>query len=902
MDTSDSKKTATTLQSGERILKPVGKNIQRPSELQGSTESSSTGPTRPSELQRPTESSSTRPARPSEVQRPTESSSTRPARPSEVHRPTESSSTRPARPSEVQRPTESSSTRPARPSEVHRPTESRPSSPVRPSESSSSMPTVTQAVVKTDPKETTKIVKISRNFTIYGNKDGAKVVNERPDGLGDGDIYHEGTKIIKVTATPNSVAYNPETGYATAKVTIRLAVWEKDYTEKDYSDHLSLTKQIQHSVFVGKGITSEGIGTKNKDNTYSGYKYVEISATPFAPTNDDKYETAIYKSNYHGKNGFQNLSPDDYPKDNTHQDWLAIQDIRVQANADGSELYGINNLAITGCFNFYFKVVTKTWSEYSEDIATMNKPIVTTTPGDYDVQPTETLDSIKEVVGKGYDITGSYTDTLSVKNSVLNLDKINNLKLLKVTKQRPSIQRSSITGESLKEFSSKLETSLNVKVPFSGFGAAFSSDIKTTSSTENSISENRRFVKITSMLKNKEYDLLLDYKNNLDTELLSSKFLNDLNSSDPTAIIEHYGTHIILGAVYGARASYNMSYVKSVSNITTARTFENITSIGYNSTGGTKGEKKEENKKSAIAKLVDELGGIEKLSEEKFKELMSAYMHELDVQNQAKEASTSNSFENTTTYANGIVYGGDWDLSADIRDGKLDKIPAWERTADPRSNDPLINHQWCDFIPGKLVPIYEFVPAGCKVTAEKLRQEWTRYIDSKGKKLTPTNQSIISLPGGINVTGNEECVKSLNSDREVSTRKNKETGWKVRFELVNLENGNVAVVVQLTVGEDGLGGNRILMLHYPIEVTCDGPAVIDTTRYNCIYETQGSIYRQEHDLFDVTRFFLDCPFLDFEHHPDNKVFIRVDGGGDDSSNIRIKVDYFHIPVLVDAKE
>ena len=869
MDTSDSKKTATYLQSGERISKPVGKNIQRPSELQGSSESSSTVPTRPSELQRPTESTSTRPARPSEVQRPTESSSTRPARPSEVHRPTES----------------------------------RPSSPVRPSESSSSMPTVTQAVVKTDPKETTKIVKISRNFSIYGNKDGAKVINERPDGLGDGDIYHEGTKIIKVTATPNSVAYNPETGYATAKVTIRLAVWEKDYTEKDYSDHLSFTKQIQHSVFVGKGITSEGIGTKNKDNTYSGYKYVEISATPFAPTNDDKYETAIYKSNYHGKNGFQNLFPDDYPKDNTHQDWLAIQDIRVQANADGSELYGINNLAITGCFNFYFKVVTKTWSEYSEDITTMNKPIVTTTPGDYDVQSTETLDSIKEVVGKGYDIIGSYTDTLSVKNSVLNLDKINNLKLLKVTKQRPSIQRSSITGESLKEFSSKLETSLNVKVPFSGFGAAFSSDIKTTSSTENSISENRRFVKITSMLKNKEYDLLLDYKNNLDTELLSSKFLNDLNSSDPTAIIENYGTHIILGAVYGARASYNMSYVKSVSNITTARTFENITSIGYNSTGGTEGgKKKEENKKSAIAKLVDELGGIEKLSEEKFKELMSAYMHELDVQNQAKEASTSNSFENTTTYANGIVYGGDWDLSADIRDGKLDKIPAWERTADPRSNDPLINHQWCDFIPGKLVPIYEFVPAGCKVIAEKLRQEWTRYIDSKGKKLTPTKQSIISIPGGINVKGDKKTVKSLNLDREVSTRKNKETGWKVRFELVNLENGNVAVVVQLTVGEDGLGGNRILMLHYPIEVTCDGPAVIDTTRYNCIYETQGSIYRQEHNLFDVTRFFKDCPFLDFEHHPDNKVFIRVDGGGDDSSNIRIKVDYFHVPVLVDAKE
>ena len=867
MATSDPKKAATTLRSGGRISKPVGKNQyitnQRP---------------------RPSVSSSTRPARPSA----------------------------------------STSTRPA-----------------RPSSGSSTRPTVAKAVLKTDPKVTTKIEKISRIFTIYGNKDGAKVINERPAGYGDGNIGDEGTRIIKVTATPNSVAYNSATGYATVKVTIRLAVWEKDYSSKKNRDYLSLTKQIQHSVFVGKGRTIEGIGTKNKDNTYSGYKYVEVSATPFAPTNNDKYETAIYKSNYHGGNGFQNLSPLDYPKDNTHQDWLAIQDIRVQANADGNELYGTNNLAITGCFNFYFKVVTKTWSEYSEEITTMNKPRVTTTPGPYDVQSTETLDSIKEVVGKGYDITGGYTDTSSVKHSVLDLNKINNLQLLKVTKQRPFIQRSSITGESLKEFSSKLETSLNVKVSFSGFGAAFSSDTKTTSSTEKSMSENRRFVKMISMLKNKEYDLLLDYKNNLNTELLSPTFLNDLNSSDPTAIIENYGTHIILGAVYGASASYNMSYIKSVSNITTARTFENTTSIGYNSTGGTKGEKKEENKKSAIAKLVDELGGVEKLSDAEFKELMSAYKYELDVQNKAKEASkndskssgsgskssssgsklsgwgasaetsysesetTSNSFENTTTESNGIAYGGDWALSAAIRNGELDKIPAWEISADPRSNDPLINHQWCDFIPGRLVPIYEFVPARCKVTAEKLRQEWTRYIDSKGKKLTPTKQSIISLPGGINITGNKDCVKSLNSDREVDSGKNKATGWKVRFELVNLENGNVAVVVQLTVGEGGLGGNRtLMMLHYPIEVTNPdgGTTVIDTTTYNCSYETSGTIYRQEHSLFDVTRFFMDCPFLNLVKNPNNKVYIRVDGGGDDSSNIQIKVDNFYIPVLVDAED
>lgn len=837
-------------------------------------------------------------------------------------------------------PTESSSTRPARPSELQRPRPAtRPSTSVRPSSDSSSEPTVTKVVVKTDPKEKTEIVKISRNFSIYGNQNGATVINEKQRaglGNGDGNIGdgEDGTKIIQVTAIPNTVAYNTKTGKATVDVTIRLDVWEKDYANKGVRDYLSLTKNLVYYEDVEKSST-EGIGTKNKDNTYSRYKYVEISATPFAPTNrNNKYETAIYQSKYHGSKGFQNLSKYDFPEVNRYQDWLAIEDIRVQANADGSELHGTDNLAITGCINFYFKVVTKTWSEYSEEITTMNKPRPreTTEPGTYPGLTEETLGLIENVVAHGYDITGGYADTSSVKHKVLDLDKINKLKRLSMD-DRSSIQRSTITGESLEEFSSNLEESLDVKVSFSGFGAAFSSDTTTTSSKKESMSENRRFAKITSMVKNKKYDMLLDYKNNLDPELLDSTFLNDLNTSDPDTIIENYGTHVILGAWFGASASYNMSYVKSVSNITTARTFKNITSIGYNSTGGTKGEKKEENKKSAIAKLVDELGGIEKLSEEKFKALMDTYKYELDVQNKAKEASkndskssgsglkpsggwgvsvstsysesetTSNSFENETTDINVIVYGGDWDLSTDIIQGEDDKISAWERSANPKFNDSSINHTWCDFIRGRLIPIYEFVPAGYKVTAEELRQAWTSYIARKGKKLTPTKQDIKTI--SINVKGDKNCVKCLNDhDREVSTSKNKETGWKVRFELVNLENGNVAVVVQLTVGEDGLGGNRtLLMLHYPIEVTCDSFAVIDTTKNGCsTYETSGSIYRKEHNLFDVTRFFLDCPFLDFEHHPDNKVYISVDGGGDDSEHIRIKVDNFYIPVLVDAKE
>ena len=100
---------------------------------------------------------------------------------------------KPARPARPTRP--SLSTRPARPTAAS---------------SSTSGPTVTRTVIKTEPKVTTRIEKVSRNFTIYGNKDGAKVINERPAGYGDGNIGDDNNRIVQVTATPNSVAYNSD--------------------------------------------------------------------------------------------------------------------------------------------------------------------------------------------------------------------------------------------------------------------------------------------------------------------------------------------------------------------------------------------------------------------------------------------------------------------------------------------------------------------------------------------------------------------------------------------------------------------------------------------------------------------------------------------------------------------
>ncbi len=798
--------------------------------------------------------------------------------------------------------------------------------------------------VKTAPKVITKIVKLSKKFTIYGNRGG--VVVKRRYG-GDGNLSTDYYRYVDVSGKP-TFSYDGKEGTASFKVNFSFYAYEEKAGNNHNRDGLEFTESIIVSEKVGKESEIIGIGTKNIDKTYDAYKHVEVSVEPFAP--QKSYGEAFYRGKYGSgdKPGFRNIDLADAPEAHRHQDWMSIDDVRVKLDGYGSELYGTDHLAMEGRVTFYVKVTTTTWNEYTDETAA-GKNSASVMNGSYPVLDESTMNSIREVVGRGYDITGSYADSYSVRHDVLDIDKINSMKRIKHNSLNPVVIRESIKGDSLSEYSSNIETKLNVKVSAAAFGASFSNDYSSTSKTENKASENRKFVKIKSLYRKDEYEMLIDYKNGLNKDFLNPLFLEHLNSSTPASIIEMYGTHVLLGGVYGASASYMMSYIKSVNSITTAKTFSNTTTIGYQQGGGLKStdeaekkNKKKEEEKSAIAKLVDELGGIEKVSPNQLKEIINSYNATLKEQNSAsgnndsqnenekkkeseKTGSTStvqgngfslstsysesvnesNKFENESTEENAIVYGGDWNLAREIQDGDLSKIIEWEKSL---YNSPNTNH-WCDFIPGTLIPIYEFIPVGYKITAEEVRKVWTSYIESKGKTLVPTQQKMLPLINGISIRGNNNVVKNISNndcDREISTEDRKCTGWKVRFELVNLDNGNVAVVVQYTVGESGLHANRsLLMLHYPIEVSNEdgGMCVVDTTKCHNVYEAEGEFWRKNNKLIDITRFFYDCPFLDFINNPNNCVQIKLDGSGsNDSGNMEIKIDNFYIPVLTNVED
>ena len=101
-----------------------------------------------------------------------------------------------------------------RPLIVKRPsTVRRPSTVTRPSTSTSTRTSSTTK--KTDPIITTKIVKVSNSFTLYGNRDATVEVVKR----GDGDLNASNSRIVKVSATP-TLTYDSNTGNVKARVTI----------------------------------------------------------------------------------------------------------------------------------------------------------------------------------------------------------------------------------------------------------------------------------------------------------------------------------------------------------------------------------------------------------------------------------------------------------------------------------------------------------------------------------------------------------------------------------------------------------------------------------------------------------------------------------------------------------
>lgn len=187
---------------------------------------------------------------------------------------------------------------------------------------------------------------------------------------------------------------------------------------------------------------------------------------------------------------------------------------------------------------------------------------------------TKSMGESYQVLGYGYDITGEYLVNSSIKNSVLDIEKIINEKPNRFRKEFVGETNNQIyLGEDYYSYLKEIYTKNNFKgsvaespkeakfdynnkenIPYL-FSATFNSEL----TNKYNISNQYSFARVDMMIKQRQYLLNVipeDVKN-----YLTESFETDLNRLSSDDIVSKYGTHVLLDFVVGGSCS---AFYKSV--------------------------------------------------------------------------------------------------------------------------------------------------------------------------------------------------------------------------------------------------------------------------------------------------------------------------------------------------
>jgi len=116
-------------------------------------------------------------------------------------------------------------------------------------------------------------------------------------------------------------------------------------------------------------------------------------------------------------------------------------------------------------------------------------------------------------------------------------------------------------------------------------------------------------------------------------------------------------------------------------------------------------------------------------------------------------------------------------------------------------------------------------------------------------------------------------------------------------ELVNFENGEVGAAIALNVYEGGLDENRTILQSHLTKViplgNCASMA-IDTSLTHSTFSVEGQLTGKHHEWIDVTDYFASCKFIDTYG---SRVYVKLDGKGDDGGNIGVQ-GRLKVPVVM----
>lgn len=745
-------------------------------------------------------------------------------------------------------------------------------------------------------------ITICKPFKFLGNEGNARV--RMYNQLGDGDIDTGDGGKVYTTVSANLKQIS------TTEVRLELTynVWESSWEKKRAnSDRLFFvaTESFNLSEYAKNETIQNGQETTHILRSF---------------TLDDSCLQKVYYKDYFktddSRTNWLPVDPESYRENNNPQEWMPCKDLQVKIDGTGKELVEKGNIGVKGLVYITINMRIQK-SVYIPDEVIESQQQQNRTKGNFPVLST-IPNKVRNVLGRGYYIDKRYAHTTSLaQGRVLDLDALNSFNRIEVDDNR-QYEGETYQGSGLKEYTSSIEKSLSVKVSASGFGVSFSSETKKSFSEERYSKDAYRFLTIKDGIRYQLYRIQ-GYSRPADvTGFLDTNFAHDLDILTPSSIIEKYGTHVVLGMQMGARLFYNMSYKQAISKLSTARTFSNTTSASLQLKGG--GTKENTNKagmtlqERLFEKGMD--GGMKADTIEALSKLINSMPSSNSAASSGKTggsegigkgfsigASTSYSTsssqdtqeENETTRITCDGVGGDIKYFK-LLESDPTQYQKWIESVSPDSAD------WCDFIEGTLIPIYEFVPTGKKLSAADVKRAWDAYIEKHKTQIQTIKHEKITHEfevKGKSVTFNYAKEQGHNYDGDIYTKKGKNTGWTVKFELINIDGGSVGVAVWLTVYEGGHNANKsVLQLRDIVKIPNGNHskiAVDPACNNNLICEVSGTEYGVCTHYVDITdnKVIKSCPFID---SLSSRLYIRIDGSGDDYKNLAVK-GKFKVPCI-----
>lgn len=736
-------------------------------------------------------------------------------------------------------------------------------------------------------------------FVFRGNIEAK--VKKLKEHLGDGDIGSK-DKTYTMTALTANLSFNATTNIV--RLTVRYAVWEPNYNinaKKSNQDYLYFDAyqnyDVSEFVRAGKRTWTENRGSVKKESTPTAElasSHNEFYITDFF--NNKRHDWVKPSEKYGNEKGRNRI-----------QSWVDVGNLRMKIDDSGNELTKEGNIGVSGYIRFTIKRTDSIKITTTIDEVASNSVYPLTKGNETKVEEKDLSPILDSVLCRGYDICGRYADSDYCKDRVLDYRQLNEYQRLNRAIVN-SDDSETFSGEGIEEYTSSIEKSLNVKVSASAFGASFSNETSMAFKEEKASKAGYKFLTQKDVIIKEKYTVQGATTPKRLTGFLTPHFLEDLNSLTADQMIKQYGTHVVLGMKTGARFFYNMSYQESSCKQSTSSSFKNSTSISYNSDGSVQKDKNNNNEQKSKAEQIYEeflKGGLTP-------EELNAYTKYLEAAKNATPASATGNGQGSKGGLSGgidITYS-ETNVNTLLREDKSTNVNCYGKggkasliSVISRNNDLTQYSKWidtvddnpvfADFVPEHLIPIYELVPAGYRISAQALKEASERYQISKGYRYDNAIKGTTRVD--FNTLGNESNTHKIQGDWEISSQSGKKIYWKVKVELVNYDDGHCGYAVSFTVKEGGKTGTKsILMSHAEGAVISDPRCTtmaIDTSRLNnkCMFEADSEWTGKYHGWQDATKYVKNSGDAKMVIDCDGAlVSVYLDGNGDDWDHIGIK--------------